>query len=365
MANDPESPGSNPLYGKDEILIDHAEKPLHINGGGDGPSFPPIDWLERLKGEYTGQHGGETLPAGCDPDRMVTSILTLGPEEAVQVLRDLLVSQSDDYTIDRVMMARVAELVGGAEACGMKRDEWAYEVCKRAGLYHNWSPYAEVRAVTLPYDDVEEACESFRAYVLGYFWVCVCTAVNTFFAPRQPGISIPGSVVQLLLVPMGRFMAYALPDWGFRFRGVRYSLNPGPWTSKEQLFATIIFSGASTIGNFTGLLVLRMPTFFDQRWAKFGFNIMLALSNQVYGLGMAGILRRLSVYPLEAVWPRTLPVLALNRTLITQDNSRERVNGWSMSRYRKFVWCSAQTVAALSSSSLVGRRAEGRKVRAP
>jgi OPT family small oligopeptide transporter len=334
-------PPASGHVGDDDDMENKVETVVEYEEKTNGQPFPPPEWLERLKGEYTGQHGGETLPAGCDPDRMVTSILTLGPEEAVQVLRDLLVSQKDDYTIDRVMMARVAELVGGAEACGMKREEWAYEVCKRAGLYHNWSPYAEVRAVTLPYDDVEEACESFRAYVLGYFWVCVCTAVNTFFAPRQPGISIPGSVVQLLLVPMGRFMAYALPDWGFRFRGVRYSLNPGPWTSKEQLFATIIFSGASTIGNFTGLLVLRMPTFFDQRWAKFGFNIMLALSNQVYGLGMAGILRRLSVYPLEAVWPRTLPVLALNRTLITQDNSRERVNGWSMSRYRMFVWCSA------------------------
>jgi OPT family small oligopeptide transporter len=341
MANDPESPGSNPLYGKDEILIDHAEKPLHINGGGDGPSFPPIDWLERLKGEYTGQHGGETLPAGCDPDRMASAVLTLNVDQAVEVLQSLLVSQRDDYTIDQVMLARVRELVdGGAKGCGMAEEDWAYEVCKRAGLCHNWSPYAEVRAVTLPYDDPEEPCESVRAYILGYFWVCVCTAVNTFFAPRQPGISIPGSVVQLLLVPMGRGMAYILPDWGFTYHGKRYTLNPGPWTSKEQLFATIIFSGASSIGNFTGLLVLRMPVFFGQRWATFGFNVMLAMANQVYGLGMAGILRRLTVYPIEAVWPANLPTLALNRTLVAQDNKREKVNGWTMTRYRMFIWCS-------------------------
>lgn len=139
---------------------------------------------------------------------------------------------------------------------------------------------------------------------------------------------------------MGRTMAYILPDWGFRFRGTRYTLNPGPWTSKEQLFATIIFNGASSIGNFTGLLVLRMPVFFNQRWATFGFNIMLAMANQVYGLGMAGILRRLSVYPIEAVWPKILPTLALNRTLVNQDNKRETINGWSMSRYRLFVWSS-------------------------
>jgi hypothetical protein len=55
----------------------------------------------------------------------------------------------------------------------------AYLCCKTAGKMQNWSPYAEVRAVTLPYDDPEEPCESVRAYVLGFFWVCVCTAVNT------------------------------------------------------------------------------------------------------------------------------------------------------------------------------------------
>jgi len=66
---------------------------------------------------------------------------------------------------------------------------------------------------------------------------------------------------------MGRFMAYALPDWGFTTKsGKRYTLNPGKWSAKEQLFATITFSGASSIGNFTGLLVMRLPIFFNQRW---------------------------------------------------------------------------------------------------
>lgn len=77
-------------------------------------------------------------------------------------------------------------------------------------------------------------------------------------------------------------MAFILPDWGLTIRGKRYTVNPGPWTSKEQLFATIIFSGASTIGNFTGLLVMRLPIFFNQRWANFGFAIVLALANQFF-----------------------------------------------------------------------------------
>src|ERR1700712_5530503 len=126
---------------------------------------------------------------------------------------------------------------------------------------------------------------------------------------------------------MGRALAYIVPDWGFTLRGKRYTLNPGPWSSKEQLFATITFSGASSIGNFTGLLVMRLPKFFNQKWAGYGFNLCLALANQIFGIGMAGILRRLTVYPLEAVWPSTLPTLALNRTLVNRENKRESING--------------------------------------
>jgi hypothetical protein len=82
---------------------------------------------------------------------------------------------------------------------------------------------------------------------------------------------------------------------------------------------------------------MRLPVFFDQKWASFGFAIMLALANQIFGLGMAGILRRLTVYPQEAVWPSTLPILALNRTLINSDNKRETINGWKVTRYVCFM----------------------------
>lgn len=44
------------------------------------------------------------------------------------------------------------------------------------------------------------------------------------------------------------FWAKVFPDWGFNFRGERYSLNPGPWSYKEQMFSTIIFSVANGPG---------------------------------------------------------------------------------------------------------------------
>ena len=136
---------------------------------------------------------------------------------------------------------------------------------------------------------------------------------------------------------MGRTLALILPRWGFTLRGRRFELNPGtPWSAKEQLFTTIIFSGASSIGNFTGLLDLRMPVFFNQSWAKYGFCLLVAFANQLYGLGAAGILRRLTVYPTEAVWPGNLPTLALTRALVNKENQNEVINGWKIKRLHLF-----------------------------
>jgi hypothetical protein len=146
-----------------------------------GPELwaPPQEWLERLVSEYAGQHDGEALPPGSDPNRVALSILTLSEEESVKTMEKFTMTQKNDYTVDHTLLQRLEELIEGNEACGMERGEWAYQTCKRAGIIHNWSPYAEVRAVTLPYDDPDEPCESFRAYILGFFWVIVVTAVNT------------------------------------------------------------------------------------------------------------------------------------------------------------------------------------------
>lgn len=142
---------------------------------------PPNEWLSRLVDEYSGKHGGETetLPPGCDPNQAAVAVFTMNEEESVKVLRSIIENHQQDYTFDHVQMQRITELVQGNEACDLEYGEWAYVTCKTAGLMHNWSPYAEVRAVTLPYDDPDEPCESIRAYILGFFWVCVCTAINT------------------------------------------------------------------------------------------------------------------------------------------------------------------------------------------
>jgi OPT family small oligopeptide transporter len=70
-----------------------------------------------------------------------------------------------------------------------------------------------------------------------------------------------------------------------------------------------------------------------------GFQILLALSIQLIGFGCAGFLRRFLVYPPAMLWPVNLAQIALNRAL--RDNClTETANGWQISRYRFFLYCS-------------------------
>ena len=69
-----------------------------------------------------------------------------------------------------------------------------------------------------------------------------------------------------------------------------------------------------------------------------GYEILLALSVQFFGFGFAGLLRRFVIFPVEAIWPKVLPTLALNRALLVKEKG-ERINGWGFSRYKFFMCC--------------------------
>lgn len=141
----------------------------------------PEEWIARFIDEYTGEHSGksETLPPGSDPELTARAVMTFHEEEAKKLLEERVNARDYDYNFDTVMMERLKMLIQGPEACGYEYADWAYITSKTAGYIHNWSPYVEVRSVTLPYDDPAEPCETFRAYFLGFFWVIVVTAVNT------------------------------------------------------------------------------------------------------------------------------------------------------------------------------------------
>ena len=179
---------------------------------------------------------------------MEQKIAEMSEERALEVLLRCIETHSDDPNFPSWTMEKIISLCKGSKVSDMDPFDWLFELKVEAATIHYHSPYPEIRAVCPPVDDPSIPVETLRAYILGIALMGGSTAMNTFFSPRQPGISLNGLVLQCILAPLGRACAKFLPDWGVTIRGHRMSLNPGPWTFKEQIFATILFA----VGNGAG-----------------------------------------------------------------------------------------------------------------
>lgn len=64
------------------------------------------------------------------------------------------------------------------------------------------------------------------------------------------------------------------------------------------------------------------------------FNLVLVLSTQLTGFGLAGLCRRFLVWPASMVWPQNLVACTLLNTLHAEDEDESG----GITRYRFFMW---------------------------
>ncbi|CAN3356566.1 oligopeptide transporter 2 [Diutina catenulata] len=345
-----------------------TSQPLSLNHVGDGLTDNQKQFvLARLN--YSGLDSYENLP--LDAVFMIEKIAGLSTTQALQILEQAIEDHRDDFNVNAkdfdlwvnlVGYRATRETLGDAivsekekvsesvhiQSSGSEEDldfehldvykiyDWDLQVRLEAALNAYWSPYTEIRAVTEPFDDPEVSAETARVYVLGIIWVAIGAVVNQFFTTRQPSITLNTSVVQVFIYPCGLLAAKVLPAWNIGFGKYKFSLNPGPWTNKEQLLATMFFAvaGASPYVS-SNIIVQKLPIFYDNSWADFGYQVLLILSTQFMGFGFAGLLRKFVVYPIHCIFPSNLPTLALNKALL-KPSSQTVINGWKISGYMFF-----------------------------
>ncbi|KAK9448833.1 OPT oligopeptide transporter protein-domain-containing protein [Limtongia smithiae] len=263
---------------------------------------------------------------------ILEKLALLGSNEALVILGKAEKYHQDDYNFPQDTMTKIQRILKGP----MDLDEESYEVELRieATLMKYYSPYPEVRSVVSPVDDPTAYVETIRAYAVGLLWSAVGSYICELFQPHQPSLTISAVCLQILAFPCGKFLARVLPDKGVTLFGKRHSLNPGPWSYKEQMFVTIMINTGGRFSNVINhIFILKLPVYFDQKWVKFGFMFLMNMSTEFFGFGMAGVLRRWVVYSPKAVWPTIMPTLALNKTLMLPEQ-KQSINGWTISRYR-------------------------------
>jgi OPT family small oligopeptide transporter len=260
-----------------------------------------------------------------------------------KILKRVYKIHERDPNFPHLIIEKIREFINNEEVFNNpeKHEQLIDEMRLEAALITNNSPYAEVRSVVDNHDDPTTPCSTIRAWVIGITFSILGSFVNQLFSVRQPPIGIGSNVIQLLAYPCGKFLDHVLPDWGFTLFGTRHSLNPGPFNRKEHMLITIM-AQVGISGPYTAYIIWIqvLPSFYNQQYARsFLYQILIAISTNFIGYGMAGLCRRFLVYPVHCVWPASLVTIALNTAFHTE--KKETVRGpfkstWTLSRVKYF-----------------------------
>ena len=98
------------------------------------------------------------------------------------------------------------------------------------------------------------------------------------------------------------FLAFAIPRKGL----IGKWLNPFPFNSKEHAAIAIMASASATSAVATEILAAQKLYYNED--PQPGAAIFLVLSSQLFGFGIAGLLRNALVRPTKLLWPMNLPI---------------------------------------------------------
>lgn len=199
------------------------------------------------------------------------------------------------------------------------------------------SPLPEVRANVPNVDDPSMPVNTLRMWVIGVLFTIIGTGINQFFSMRYPSVTISSLVAQLLAFPVGRAVAHLLPVMKLRLFGREFCLNPDHhFNIKEHAVVTIMSNLSFGPSWATDIIQAQKASAFYGLDTPAGYQFLLALTMQLFGLGMAGMAYRFIVEPPHMVWPSTLANAALFQTLHRRANPE--ADGWTVSRYRFFMY---------------------------
>lgn len=163
---------------------------------------------------------------------------------------------------------------------------------------------------------------TFRMWFLGLLFTIIISAINHFLEFRAPSVYISPLIVQLLALPGGKLMEWALPKRHFNTFGYIWTLNPGPFNIKEHTVITIMANAISNDVYVTAVFASQRA-FYNQS-ITIGYQILLALSTQLFGYAISGMVRQFLVWPAAMIWPGALVDCALLGALHRNYGKKEK-----------------------------------------
>ncbi|KAG8986789.1 hypothetical protein FRB90_003775 [Tulasnella sp. 427] len=170
------------------------------------------------------------------------------------------------------------------------------------------SPYPEVRASVSNTDDPDMPCLTFRVWTLGILLNLMMSGANMYLYLRYPAPDFRGPFVLVISYIVGSLFAAVLPIRLWNIAGYEFSLNPGPFNVKEHALICIldVITFGEPIPYGIGPVIAWEKNY--GRPLRKGFTFLFLLSSRLLGIGLAGLCRRIFVYPASAIWPKNIVV---------------------------------------------------------
>ncbi|KAL9659896.1 hypothetical protein QQ045_024706 [Rhodiola kirilowii] len=177
----------------------------------------------------------------------------------------------------------------------------------------NDCPIEEVRLTVPITDDPTTPVLTFRTWVLGLMTCIILAFINKFFGYRNNSLSLTQVSAQIVVLPIGKFMAATLPTTKYKFFKWTFTLNPGPFTMKEHVCITI-FATSGANGVYAVYIVSIVKALYHKKlhWMA---GLLLSLTTQLLGYGWAGLFRKYLVDNAYMWWPYNLISVSLFRAL--------------------------------------------------
>ncbi|KAF9094188.1 hypothetical protein BGX29_009620, partial [Mortierella sp. GBA35] len=192
-----------------------------------------------------------------------------------------------------------------------------------------------VRLVVPLTDDTTLIALTFRFWVLSTFFAIVGAIVTQYYFFRAAPGTFSIYFVNLATYGMGTFMARVLPTTKWTIGNYSFSLNPGPFNIKEHALIGIAVATASSSA-YAIYILSTMDLYLHHRISALG-ALILIITTQCLGYGMAGTLRKYLVYPAEMVWWSNLVQVVFYNAIHNTDDFKTKtmIRGWS---YMKYFW---------------------------
>ncbi|KAL9276983.1 hypothetical protein ACSQ67_025469 [Phaseolus vulgaris] len=146
--------------------------------------------------------------------------------------------------------------------------------------------------------------------------------------------------VQVATLPIGCFMEKVLPGTKVRIRGREFSLNPGPFNTKEHVLISILVNAGSAFGSgsvYAVGIVDIIRVFYGRRITLLSrLAMVMDVGVKVW---MARIMKKYVVEPAEMWWP-SMPFMCMMSPArsIREQSCFEYAAKWALNRSNGVQW---------------------------